>query len=255
MFPKAILAAAVLFAAIAVTAHASQAPITIVMAGQSNMDGYGPLPAVPAPSNPKVKVLINGAWEPLTEPLPDPGNPTIAAGYGSGPAVTIGNEIVRRTGRDVRLIPCAYPGSFLSDWVPGGQWYERCVQRIGSLRVDGVMFLQGAQDATDPGLAATWAARFATFVTGIRSVVGQAPVVFGQIGAYYNDPAFGSWATVQQQQALFRAVKTRMVVTDDLLMQPGSLHFSLQAYRSIGARMADAWLNLTGLLPRKPRCG
>lgn len=222
----------VLAAALTFTASATAAPLTFVLAGQSNMAGFGPLPSTPLAA-PNVTALTAQGWQPAAEPLLN--------GAGSGPALSFANQIVAATGQPVRLVPCAETGSYLDQWLPAGDLYQRCLQRIGGEHVDGLLFFQGESDAQQGLLAGSWADRFQTFLESIREATGVRTVVFAQIGRYDN-PLFPAWATVKAQQASVTGWSSQMVSTDDLAELDGQPHYTLDSYRIIGERFAQAWL-------------
>lgn len=257
---QSLLSGGFLLAALicATTTSADPQPLTFLLAGQSNMVGLAfPIPA--RTLNPDVTVqLDDGTWAVGTDP--------VYHGGGYGPTLPFGDAVAAATGRKVRLIPCAYSGTRIEEWLPGYQpssgdgtltstsdpaMYERCVARTQGLHIDGVMFMQGETDAYQTGWATVWAQQFTRFVTTIRGVLGNVPVVFGQIGAGLgmgHDTAactdFCSWTEVRNQQASVSIQGVSMVRTDDLaVMVPGEVHFTAAAYRTLGERMAAAWLN------------
>jgi len=112
--------------------------------------------------------------------------------------------------------------------------------------VTGLLFLQGERDSQTRGLAIKWAARFKTMLEGFRAVFGNIPAVVAKIpditasGHKYDD-------VVQDQQDLAAAENTgvRVFATADQPLADG-LHFTVAAYKVIGERFADNWLDLTG---------
>lgn len=248
---------AALFVALSIPAAAcgtaaAADPLTFVLAGQSNMVGLAyPVPAE-AP-DPSVSVLEpDGSWRPATDPL--------YPGGGVGPSIAFGDTIAAATGRPVRLIPCAYSGTRIAEWLPGyvaagasdPAEYEACVtQTLASgARIDGVIFDQGETDAMLPEWANVWAYQFGLFVADIRRDLGAAvPVVFAQIGSgdgwQHGTPGclgFCSWATVQAQQASVPIPGVAMIQTNDLAAGSDNLHLTAAAYQTLGRRLAAAWL-------------
>lgn len=232
------------------TKQPARAPLTFVLAGQSNMAGYGPVEQSAAP-NIHITAWSGSGWVPATDPLPY-GMP------GTEPGLPFANAVQRATGRDVRLVQCAVGSTALAVWEPRGAMYDACVARVraaGVKTVSGVLFFQGESDANQNADVATrWAAGFGWFVSGVRSDFHrkQLPVVFAQIGTFADRNIFPYWDAVKAEQAAYKARAVSMVRTDDLEQQPGTPHFTTASYRVIGTRFAAAWLTIAKL-PRFAR--
>ena len=203
-----------------------------------------------------------GAWVPAVDPL--------YAGGGVGPSIPFGAAVAAATGRQVRLIPCAFSGTRIAEWLPG--WvpttgggvvrdqsdpaeYDPCLARTLALHthIDGVIFFQGESDAIPPEWAGIRASQFGLFVTDIRRDLGEPrlSVVFAQIGSGHgmghgtpSCTGYCSWETVRKQQALasVRVPHVQMIKTGDLPTASDHLHFTAAAYKVVGQRFAAAWL-------------
>lgn len=264
-----------LLAVAAVGAAASPAnaepPLTFLLAGQSNMVGLAkPIP-VETPDSNVVALNPDNTWTPATDPLYQVGgvDPLFQANHdgGVGPAIAFGDAVAAATGRQVRLIQCAASGTGIQEWLPGyvpngasdPPEYDPCIARVQSLNttIDGVIFYQGETDAILPEWSAAWASRFATFVTDIRRDLGATvPIVFAQIGSgdglgHGTSACAGlcSWDTVVAQQASVALPGVTMIQTSDLLAGPDHVHLTVDSYRVVGARFAQAWLAMPAFQP------
>lgn len=243
---------ATVFTVLFVPATASASPLTFILAGQSNMVGLAqPIPMERATA--KVQVLSPaGTWVPAVDPL--------YAGGGVGPSITFGKRVSTAMGnRTVRLIPCAYSGSAIRQWLPGyvsvagaidPPLYDPCLARTltTGAHIDGVIFYQGETDAMVPDTATIWASQFTTMVADWRRDLSNPslPVVFAQIDDYTADTInYSQWDTVQAQQASVSLPGVSMIETDDLPVGPDGIHLTAGSYFKVGRRFANAWLKLS----------
>jgi sialate O-acetylesterase len=175
-----------------------------VLAGQSNMEGCGPLSQA-LPPDPNVWNFTSaGAWEPAVEPLhrlwesyapvhqnlmrPHLGEElrewtdeqiakhtaTTRRG-GAGLGVSFAKEISRASGKPVGVISAAHGGTSLDQWSPElknegvnslyGAMLDR-IQRAGG-NLKGILWYQGESDCWGE-LAGTYANRFDAWVNAVR---------------------------------------------------------------------------------------
>lgn len=139
---------------------------------------------------------------------------------------------------DTLYIQCAYGGTEMARWVPGGDLYERCLSSVPSyLPVRGMFFFQGEADAINGLSVPDWSNAFQSMVQDLRIRFGSTlPVVLAQIGSGRNDP---DWVAIQQEQASISLIRVRMVITSDLQPDDG-VHFTQSGYRVIAERMVEA---------------
>jgi hypothetical protein len=95
-----------------------------LLIGQSNMAGRGRLDEVPSLQHAEVSMFLDGRWIPAEEPLhtdkPD------FAGIGLGMSFAV--ELATRAAiAPIGLIPCAFGGTSLAEWMPGTELYENAV--------------------------------------------------------------------------------------------------------------------------------
>ena len=238
------------------TAYASPAkPLTFILAGQSNMVGLAhPIPV----ERPSAKVLMlnaSGRWVPAIDPLYVRG--------GVGASITFGKRVAIATGRTVQLIPCAYSGTRIAEWLlgyipttgtPGKPLtqsdpaeYNPCLARTlaTGAHINGVIFYQGETDAMLRSTADIWASQFTTMVADWRRDLKEPTlrVVFAQIDK--DAKTVTQWHTVQAQQASISVPGVSMIRTDDLPVSADGLHLTAGSYYEVGRRFASAWLKLS----------
>lgn len=86
------------------------------MLGQSNMAGRGFLNEVDPIYNEKIKMLRNGQWQMMTEPI-NYDRPVSGVGLAASFADAWSKA---HPDEEIGLIPCAEGGSSLNDWHPEG---------------------------------------------------------------------------------------------------------------------------------------
>ncbi len=211
-----------------------------VLAGQSNMLGRGQPLSLASPTSPWLELWREGRWQTASDPL---GRPEVLKD-GIGPGMTFGLQLVKREpGVTVGLIMCAVGDTAIAEWQPGQAPYEGCVSavRAAGATVTGLLFLQGENDARTEQTAERWTAAFGRMLSAFRHAVGGAPpCLLGQIGSIPPD-TYPAQQLLRDQQARAAAVfaGVRLVRTADLPMH--GVHFTVPAYRVIGARFATAW--------------
>lgn len=235
-----------------------------ILAGQSNMSGRAPVP--PGEEvEPRAFMFGNDyRWDQATEPLDraigqvDPVARDGDAGF--GPSVAFARaSLAYRPQTAIGLIPCARGASSISEWqrdLSDQTLYGACLKRARAAsplgQLAGVLFFQGEQDAVDATrypkyhpLPGQWSQLFAAFVHDFRADLGapDLPVVFAQLGPTPQGDDFPNWELVKQQQRSTQFPYSAMIVTDDLQYFDG-LHFTVDSYRIIGSRFAQAYWDL-----------
>jgi Carbohydrate esterase, sialic acid-specific acetylesterase len=102
---------------------------SFLMLGQSNMAGRGFLHEVEPIYNEKIKMLRNGQWQMMTEPInydrPVAGV-SLAASFAEAWSKAHPDE-------EIGLIPCAEGGSSLDDWHPEGTLFQHACPKLALL--------------------------------------------------------------------------------------------------------------------------
>lgn len=137
------------------------------------------------------------------------------------------------------IIQCAVEGSPMYRWIPSGDLYLECVNKIPQdMPIAGVFFFQGESDALAGLTVPSWSGAFISMVQDLRTKYRSTlPVVFAQLGAH----AGAGWAALQQDQASICLPHVSMITTDDLPLMPDGLHFTQESYQVIADRMVKAY--------------
>ncbi len=254
-----------------------------ILAGQSNMQGVGDLIDV-EPSNALVHSFdMTDHWVVAEEPLhrledavdsfhwrvnPDKkrltGKPLLESiakrTKGAGLGLPFANEMVRRTGVPIGLVPCAHGGTSMDQWSPalkdqgGASLYGAMLRRFRQVggKVTGLLWYQGESDANAKS-APEFLEKFERFVAAVRQDFGQPdlPFYYVQIGRFIFTEDEQPWNQVQEMQRLAEAKisRTGMVPSIDLSLDD-LIHVGTQDLKRLGRRLA----NLAGrdLFPDSP---
>ncbi|HEV2688222.1 MAG TPA: sialate O-acetylesterase, partial [Bryobacteraceae bacterium] len=245
-----------------------------VLAGQSNMEGYGYLVDVQQ-SSPLVRTfdmadrwgvaeeplhtLVN-AVDPVHWPLNAQKEPERLAGEqletyvlnrkrGAGLGLSFAVEMLTRTGTPIGLIPCAHGGTSMEQWSPalkdreGESLYGSMLRRVKAAggRVKGVLWYQGESDANAKA-APVFLQKFEEFVQAVRTDLNQPdlPFYYVQIGRHIDKTNVAEWNAIQlaQLRAESEIPHSAMVASVDLEMDDG-IHIATQDLKRLGRRLAD----------------
>jgi hypothetical protein len=240
-----------------------------ILAGQSNMVGWAPLPEEKE-TDPRIYVLGNDYhWHLASEPVDSAVNQVDTVSLDRialfGPSMAFALASLDRDPKiAIGLIPCAKNSSSIGQWqkdLSDHTLYGSCLKRAHAAstmgRISGILFFQGETDALNPILYPepepnphNWSALFTSFVTDFRKDLNEPdlPVIFAQIGSNTSTEAFSNWEVVRNQQASIQLPMTAMITTDDLPQMDG-LHFTADSYWIIGSRFAEAYWDLVELDP------
>jgi hypothetical protein len=234
-----------------------------ILAGQSNMSGYAPLPPEQTLDHRAFVFGNNYRWGIAVEPvddLRDQVDPVSIDNARFGPSLAFAlASLERQPDIPVGLIPCAKGASSIMEWqrsLSDQTLYGSCLKRARAAStmgyLAGVLFFQGEQDAVNSSLypqyitrPESWAEQFSTFVEDFRLDLREPelPVVYAQLGSAPAGEIFPNWEMVKQQQTMVNLSRSAMIFTDDLDYFDG-LHFNVESYQIIGRRFADAYWDL-----------
>lgn len=244
-----------------------------VLAGQSNMQGYGDLDHV-QPPHPLVRSLgMDGRWVEAQDPLhwlvdsPDAvhsGDPAtreersrqehVNVTKGAGLGLPFAVAMVEATDVPVGLVPVAHGGTSMAQWDPalkdqgGNSLYGSMLRsfHLAGGKVKGVLWYQGESDA-NPEHAPGFADTFAAFIEAVRKDFDQPdlPFYFVQLSRFVlSGPQPGPWNTVQEAQRLLprRVPRTAFVPAVDLELDD-LIHIGVEGQKRLGRRLANVALN------------
>lgn len=224
----------------------SQAPILVLLAGQSNMIAAGRWMEVPT-------VAADAQITPtaLRFALEYPGGGVTRVA--SGPGLHLARGLIQAGYPRVGVVGAAMSGTSIDAWMPGGARYAEMMGAIPAtgMRPAGFFYYQGENEAvTDPGgvppsnRAQAWRAKFERLVAGVRQALGQPtlPVVYVRL-AHTGDTHFVNWPVVQAQQDAV-SIPNAALVDPEPATLVDSEHLSNDSCIALGAKLAAAWLAL-----------
>ncbi len=235
---------------------AKAAPLDLyVLAGQSNMSGWGRVDELPAAA---------------MAPQPDVLYHTSGAGFGYlratdddfGPEIEFGRTMSTALPGPIAIVKHAVGSTSLAeDWSPslGDNHYSALMTRVASARqywtgaayevqVAGVVWMQGEEDARREAMAPLYEANLLRFIDHVRLDLQapDAPLVFGKI----RGAEFPYRETIRDAQTAVDEADVRayLVETDDLTTWEG-LHFDTASQVTLGRRFATAMLGARSDVP------
>jgi len=224
-----------------------------VLAGQSNMQGYGDLVDVAQP-DPKVMALdIEGKWAEAKEPLHNwllnaqaqKINPK-----GAGLGLSFAKLLVHETNIPIGLLPCAVGGTSMEQWEPAkknqgrNSLYGSMLSQIKDAggRVKGLLWYQGEAEAGE-ATAKIYGKVFPAFIAAVRDDLHQPdlPFYLVQLGrfAVLNEAAAKYWNAVQEvQRKIPEQIPHTSVVPAVDLETDDAIHIGTQGQIRLGHRLA-----------------
>ncbi len=243
-----------------------------ILAGQSNMQGYGNLANAEEPSPLVHNYEYAERWTIAKEPLHallesiDPvhwGKLTDEAERkqeaekwrnttkkGAGPALPFAKEMVARTGIPIGLVPCAHGGTSMDQW-HFGKKFEGGASLYGSMlrrfqvvggKVKGILWYQGESDAS-PTIAPEYEKKFREFITAVRQDFNEPdlPFYYVQIGRFIHyKVSINDWNIVQDaQRRLAGEIPHGGVVPAMDLELDDPIHVGTEGHKRLGKRLAN----------------
>lgn len=248
----------------------------ILLAGQSNMAGRGPLPGTPVgydaesqPGGGKIPILSwtsASEWGPAQHPLHYDKPDKVGVGPGLSFALAAArslrgglwpSEPPRRVS-SLGLVPAAVGGSAIIEWLPGSGALLRRALTMTSLALAAspsgsfvacVLWHQGETDSETDALASLHRARLEDVLRALSQELGPVPVLLGGLGSFLSAcPTTPAWQIVDtgiREAAASSGPQLRAYVPAAGLKDRGdSLHFDTKSAEEFGERYAVAWFNL-----------
>jgi sialate O-acetylesterase len=227
------------------------------LAGQSNMEGCALL-AGSMPSDARVWCFTTaGIWDIAAEPLHDEASrqPSDKEPVGAGLGLSFGCAMADALERPVGLIPCAYGGSSLKDWMHRqkddgteslyGDMLKQVSRAGGNLR--GILWYQGEADCTAQ-LAPSYGQRLAEWISTVRADLKRPdlPVVVVQLGRFVPHASeLVLWDPVREALRRLPLNVPYTAVTSAIdLGLTDLIHIDTQGLIRLGRRMARLALGL-----------
>lgn len=232
---------------------AGQPTDIFLLIGQSNMAGRGVVGEADRLPTPGVFMFTKEkTWAPAVDPIHFDRPDRTGVGLGRNFAATL---IEMKASASIGLIPAAFGGSALHEWVPGSAHYTNAVERTKAAlsaagpgaRLRGILWHQGEADAGDEERAITYRLRFARMIAALRKELGadNVPVVVGQLGEFVEVSKYPQLIRVNEQLATIPLhVPSSAFVSSRGLKDKGDLlHFDTPSLKQFGRRYALAWLS------------
>jgi hypothetical protein len=228
---------------------------SFLMIGQSNMAGRGFIKDVAQIFDEHIKVLVNGRWQTMFEPISHD-RPTsgisLAASFAA--AWRLNNDH-----QEIGLIPCADGGTSLDDWAVGGALFNHAVcqaklaQRLSHL--EGILWHQGENDSFS-GRSKDYHTKLNAIFEAFRTELDlpYAPIIMGGLGDFLSTGRYSKYFTEyklvnQALEQLSSADRNYYFVTaSGLTANPDGLHFDAHSQRIFGIRYYEAFHSQKNIL-------
>jgi hypothetical protein len=228
---------------------------SFLMIGQSNMAGRGYLKDVKPIFDEQIKMLVNGRWQTMTEPI-NFDRPTSGIGLAASFA---GAWRLENQQEQIGLIPCADGGTSLDDWAVGGALFDHavCLAMLAkrSSTLSGILWHQGENDSF-AGHSAFYYDKLSVIVDAFRREldVPHIPFIAGGLGDFLSSGPYGDYFTEYDavNQALQKFAETKpdcyFVTATGLTANEDGLHFDAVSLRKFGIRYSKSYAEKQSML-------
>lgn len=228
---------------------------SFLLVGQSNMAGRGFLKEVPAICNEHIKVLRNGRWQIMMEPI------HYDRPYaGIGPSASFAAAWCKKNkNEEIGLIPCADGGTSLDDWSVDGPLFKHAILQAKlakqSSKLEGILWHQGESDSIVGGYK-LYNEKFSKIIEAFRKELDEPdiPIIIGEIGDYLGSGFLGEYFQEYDKvnQALLEFAKDNkscyFVTASGLRPNPDGIHLNAVSQRIFGLRYFEAYDKLQHIL-------
>ncbi|MEI2666100.1 sialate O-acetylesterase [Rossellomorea sp. LJF3] len=221
---------------------------SFLMVGQSNMAGRGFLHEVDPIYNEKIKMLRNGQWQMMTEPI-NYDRPV----SGVSLAASFADQCSKANPDDeIGLIPCAEGGSSLNDWHPQGTLFKHALSEarfaLETSQICGILWHQGESDSHQ-SLHETYYDKLSLIIETLRSELNlqDVPLIIGELGHFLGKEGFGKHSSEFQEinAELHRFAHEQpncyFVSAEGLTANPDGIHLNAASQRKFGYRYFEAF--------------
>lgn len=221
---------------------------SFLMLGQSNMAGRGFLHEVDPIYNEKIKMLRNGQWQIMTEPI-NYDRPVSGVSLAASFAQAWSNA---HPDEEIGLIPCAEGGSSLDDWHPEGILFQHALSEarfaLRSSEIRGILWHQGESDSHG-ALHETYTEKLTVIMQTLRDELNlhDVPLIIGGLGDFLGKTGFGQHATEypqindQLQRFALEQQHCYFVTAAGLTANPDGIHIDATSQRIFGYRYFQAF--------------
>lgn len=212
------------------------------------MAGRGYIKDVPKICNERIKMLRNGLWQMMIEPIHCDRPFT-----GIGPAASFAAAWCNKNENEkIGLIPCADGATSLDDWAVDGVLFENALFQSElakrTSQLEGILWHQGENDCNSQGIKQYYK-KFLVIVETLRRRldVPDIPVIVGGLGDYLNTGKYGRYFRDYPliNQVLLEFADTQencyFVTASDLKANPDNIHLNAMSQRIFGLRYFEAY--------------
>ena len=228
---------------------------SFLMLGQSNMAGRGDFGEVPEIKNPLCKMLRNGKWVVMSEPInPDRAIYGTLFHSGIGLAASFADEYAKYFGEEIGLIPCADGGTKISEWQPGELLFDNAVAQARlaqrTSEIVGILWHQGESDSSAEYDAKNYYERFKNTMDTLKGELGlseDVPVIIGELGSFIAEFKDGKCKYFNDINRTLKTLSEEygtFVSAEGLACKDDGIHFTSASYREFGKRYFEAYLKI-----------
>jgi hypothetical protein len=223
---------------------------SFLMIGQSNMAGRGYLKDVKPIYDEHIKMLVNGRWQTMTEPI---NFDRPFSGIGLAASFAAAWRIQNPQGQ-IGLIPCADGGSSLDDWTMEGALFRNAVFQAKQAQrnsvLAGILWHQGENDSFG-GRSSIYRDKLSAIVQSLRKELEafDIPFIAGGLGEFLSGGRYGKYFTEFNavNHALLEFAEctshSYFVSASGLTANADGLHFDALSQRKFGLRYFEAYFS------------
>ena len=222
------------------------------------MAGRGDFGEVEEIDNPLCKMLRNGRWQPMSEPINPDRGVFIYYHSGVGLAASFADEYAKYYGEEVGLIPCADGGTAIHQWQPGTPLLANAIMQCklameyADAEIVGILWHQGESDSRTRERVDAYREQFMRMLDTLKkelSLSDSVPVLIGELGEYIKDYKGGELAYFEDINDTLRSISAQLPVSAfvsarGLTCKADGIHFNSASYREFGKRYFAAYRSL-----------
>ena len=227
---------------------------SFLMLGQSNMAGRGDFGEVAEIKNPLCKMLRNGRWQPMSEPI-NPDRQILGDFHsGVGLAASFADEYAKHFDETVGLIPCADGGTCISEWQPGELLFDNAVAQAKlaqrTSEIVGILWHQGESDSAVFDDVKHYSERFKNTIDTLKKELGlpsDTPVIIGELGEFVAEYQDGKCKYFKDINKILKELSKEyggFVSAKGLTCKEDGIHFNSASYREFGKRYFEEYLRV-----------
>lgn len=226
---------------------------SFLMIGQSNMCGRGDIGDVEEIVNENCFMLRMGRWQPMSEPInADRAIKGIEFASGVCLATSFADELNKKTGKKIGLIPCADGGTKLSQWMPGELNYDHAVYMsnlaMRTSEIKAILWHQGESDCDCDENVDTYKKRFIKMITALRKELKNEslPVIIGELCENMGERWNMKDRPLKLNKVFYEIEKElpfcKVVSAKELELKRDGIHFNSESLRAFGKRYFEKYM-------------